>query len=167
MISCNLEPIFCMQDCHSGIAQVEYQSQTLNIRILDSKPSLLHNAKIEDNWKPKLRTAVSWYQPLSTRLIVGLPRFSPTWMRKGFHIMNPQIGKHIHAQRIQIASCQVGRESVFWEWERVKESDCECCCIIAAWMPAVNAATWMCKCCSVRVAAPVLLHESNGLNAAA
>ena len=36
--TCNLEMIFCMQYCHSWIAQVEYQGQTQYTRILDSKP---------------------------------------------------------------------------------------------------------------------------------
>ena len=30
--------LFCMQDCRSRIAQVEYQGQALNTRILESKP---------------------------------------------------------------------------------------------------------------------------------
>ena len=38
VIFCNLELIFCMQYCHSWIAQVEYQGQTQYTRILDSKP---------------------------------------------------------------------------------------------------------------------------------
>ena len=35
-----LNPFFCVQDCRSRIAQVEYQGQTQYFRILDSKPSI-------------------------------------------------------------------------------------------------------------------------------
>ena len=40
VIFCNLEPIFCMQDCHSQItsAQVEYEGQTRYARNPDSRP---------------------------------------------------------------------------------------------------------------------------------
>ena len=34
----NHEPIFCMLDCPSQIAQVEYQGQTLYTRVLECKP---------------------------------------------------------------------------------------------------------------------------------
>ena len=35
---CNLQPLFCVQDCLSRIAQVEYQGQAQNTRILERKP---------------------------------------------------------------------------------------------------------------------------------
>ena len=38
VVSRNLEPFFCVQNLHSRIAQVEYQSQTRNTRILARKP---------------------------------------------------------------------------------------------------------------------------------
>ena len=38
IISCNFEPIFCVQDCRPLIAQIAYQSQIQNTRILVSKP---------------------------------------------------------------------------------------------------------------------------------
>ena len=34
----NLQPLFCMQDCCSQIAQIEYQGQTLETRLLEHKP---------------------------------------------------------------------------------------------------------------------------------
>ena len=35
---CNRQPLFWVQDCHSQIAQVEYQGQAQNTRILERKP---------------------------------------------------------------------------------------------------------------------------------
>ena len=34
----DLQQLFCLQDCYSRIAQVEYQGQTQNTRILECKP---------------------------------------------------------------------------------------------------------------------------------
>ena len=38
VVSRNLELLFCVQDCRSGIAQVEYQGQTLYTGTLERKP---------------------------------------------------------------------------------------------------------------------------------
>ena len=37
-VFCNLQLLICMPDCQSQIAQVEYQGQALNTRILEGKP---------------------------------------------------------------------------------------------------------------------------------
>ena len=36
----DLQPLFCVQDCRSQIAQVEYQGQARNTRILERKPMI-------------------------------------------------------------------------------------------------------------------------------
>ena len=38
VVSCNLQQLFFVQDCSSWIAQVEYQGQARNTRVLERKP---------------------------------------------------------------------------------------------------------------------------------
>ena len=49
VVSCNLEPIFCVQECRSGIVQVENQGQTRYTRILD------HNTFIGTSYRTERR----------------------------------------------------------------------------------------------------------------
>ena len=45
--SCNLKMLFCVQDCRSQIAQLEYQGQTRNTRILERKPLIDTSYRIQ------------------------------------------------------------------------------------------------------------------------
>ena len=69
IVSRYLQPLFCMQDCRSRIAQVEYQGQAWNTRILERKPLIKTSYCIRHRLEVKYFHSSYWSNARARRVV--------------------------------------------------------------------------------------------------